>query len=256
MDTFFKSLVAVHDELSNLEKQVLDYFLKKPEIIATHTLEEIAEKVFVSTATISRTCKKLGFSGFQELKYSFISYQERNSIDNRKVENISTTQDHLDRFEKEIENTFPKIGYGITKELIELIKKSQHVEFFGVGSSLPLCIEGARKMTFANRLATTRSDWDELRVVAKNLGKNDLAILISLSGETLHILEYAQILKDREVPFLAITGNEGSQLERFADYSLSVPIQTMYYQEVDMSSRFPLSMVIDLLVLNVINFEK
>lgn len=59
MDTFFKSLVAVHDELSNLEKQVLDYFLKKPEIIATHTLEEIAEKVFVSTATISRTCKKV-----------------------------------------------------------------------------------------------------------------------------------------------------------------------------------------------------
>src|SRR5699024_12160242 len=66
------------------------------------------------------------------------------------------------RYEREFKNISSVIGHGITDELIQLIYKSNHIEFFGMGSSLPICVEGARKMTFANRIATARSDWDEI----------------------------------------------------------------------------------------------
>jgi len=255
MNPFFKSLLKHRDELSDLEQQVLNYFLEKPNMIETHTLQELSEEIFVSTATISRTCKKLGFSGFQEMKYSFLKYREENTNDIQEIPNKSSVNKQLKRFEEEMNTNLTKIGNGITDKLINQIKNSQHVEFFGVGSSLPVCIEAARKMTFAGRIATARSDWDELRVVAKNLTKSDLAIVISLSGETLNIVEYVNILKDNNVPIVAITGNEGSQLHKLADETLIADIRTTYYDKVDMSSRFPLNLIINLLVIELINRE-
>lgn len=256
MEMFFKSLLSNRDQLSELEKQVLNYFMEKPEIIELYTLEEISEKIFVSTATISRTCKKLGFTGFQELKYSFLAHREQKHREPEEVQPQRTLIEHIQRYERELKNSLSLIGRGITEELIQLIYNSNHIEFFGVGSSLPLCVEGARKMTFANRIATARSDWDELRVVAKNLSEQDLAIIVSLSGETLHIIEYANILNENNVPILAIIGNENSRLEKIASCALTVPLQTTYYNDVDMSSRFPLSLIIDLLILELINRQK
>lgn len=256
MDVFFKSLLSVRDQLSDLEKQVLDYFLENPEIIETHTLEEISEKIFVSTATISRTCKKLGFNGFQEWKYSFLTHREQIHSEIKDIQTEPSINEHIKRFEREFKASMSVIGCGINDELINQICKSNHVEFFGVGSSLPLCVEGARKMTFANRIATARSDWDELRVVAKNLNEQDLAIIVSLSGETLHIIDYANILQKNNVPILAIIGNENSRLEKIASFILTSPLQTTYYNDVDMSSRFPLSMIIDLLILELINYQE
>lgn len=253
MNTFFKSLILDRDKLSTLEKQVLNYMLEKPEQVENHTLEELSQMMFVSTATISRTCKKLGFSGFQELKFALSNHRENNPKESQNIQ-FSSVGKHLERFNEEMTLNIEKIGTGINKEVIELIINSNHIEFFGVGSSLPVCIEGARKMTFAGRIATARSDWDELRVVAQNLTPNDLAIVVSLSGETLHIIEYANILKNRDVPILTISGNEESHLDEFATCSLNAQLQPHYYQDIDMSSRFPLNMIIDLIVLEYLKY--
>lgn len=255
MNSFFKSLLLERDKLSNLEEQVLNYILEKPDNIEKHTVEELSQMMFVSTATISRTCKKLGFSGFQELKYALINHREENQFDSQNIQ-VSSVSKHLNRFEKEMETNLNKMGIDINNEVIELLDKSNHVEFFGVGSSLPICIEGARKMTFAGRIASARSDWDELRIVAKNLSENDLAIIISLSGETLHIIEYANILKNNNIPIITISGNEKSHLEEFATISLNANLNTHYYEDVDMSSRFPLNMILDLIVLEYLNYQK
>lgn len=255
MNVFFKRLLIDSEKLSDLEQQVLNFILEHPHKIEEHTVEELSQMMFVSTATISRTCKKLGYNGFQELKFTLINHRTENSYDSRNIENGSVST-HLERFKKEMDINIDEIGTGINQETIKLLSKSNHVEFFGVGSSLPICIEGARKMTFAGRIATARSDWDELRVVAQNLDKNDLAIIVSLSGETLHIIEYANILNNNNVPIITISGNTNSHLDKFATISLNANLKTHYYEKVDMSSRFPLNMILDLIVLEYLNYQK
>lgn len=255
MDSFFKKLLLDRDKLSKLEKEVLDYFMEKPEIIKNHTLEEISKKMFVSTATISRTCKKLGFEGFTDLRYSLLIYQQNNKQEPKKVRSEPIAK-QLERFKNELNENISSIGSGIDEKIMDLVKNSNHVEFFGVGSSLPVCIEGARKMTFTGRIATARSDWDELRVVARNLTSNDLAIIISLSGETLHVIEYANILKENSVPTIAITGTKNSHLEELTTFILSANLESYYYDDIDMSSRFPLNMIVDLIILEYLNTQE
>ncbi|MEG2503639.1 MAG: hypothetical protein RSB44_02995, partial [Carnobacterium sp.] len=74
MQTFYKRLLQKRETLSLLEKQVLEYILSHPEKIIQMNLSQVSKETFVSTATISRTCKQLGYAGFQELKYTLSQY--------------------------------------------------------------------------------------------------------------------------------------------------------------------------------------
>lgn len=255
MNSFFKSLQLKRDKLSNLEQQVMNYILENPDMIEQNTIEELSKILFVSTATISRTCKKLGFSGFQELKYSLASHKDTIDVEKVSVQDHSI-MNHIQRFETEFNDNISQIGASISDEVIDLIENSNHVEFFGVGASLPICIEAARKMTFAGRIATARSDWDELRVVAQNMKETDLAVVVSLSGETLHIIEYANILKENNVPMITLTGNKNNHLIELGTHTLYAELQAHYYGKVDMSSRFLLNMILDLLLLEYIQRKK
>ncbi len=56
--------------LSASELDVLKYINSNKARILKMSIQEIAKECFTSTATIMRLCKKIGFSGFSELKYS------------------------------------------------------------------------------------------------------------------------------------------------------------------------------------------
>lgn len=248
MNTFIKSLLLKREKLSVLEEEVLDYILERPEIIEQKTLEELSNIMFVSTATISRTFKKLGFSGFQEFKFALISHNNEITLESNSSQKHSLAN-HLDHFERELNLNINHLRNQDISKVVELLKKSKRVEFFGVGASLPLSIEGARKLTFAGLISSGRSDWDELRIVAQNMDEDDVAILISMSGETLHIIEYANILMSNNVPIITITGNDNNHLIQLATIPLVVEIQSCYYGNIDMSSRTSMNMLLDMIVL-------
>lgn len=53
------------NDLSELEKRVLDFILNDYTSIANMNIDDIAEKLFVSTATVSRCSQKLGYQGYR-----------------------------------------------------------------------------------------------------------------------------------------------------------------------------------------------
>lgn len=254
VNLFFKKLLVKRKELSTLESQVLEYMLKYPNKVSELKIDEFANAIYVSTATVSRTCKKLGFKGYQQLKYALDQYKGSIATEEQDHEEkqIGEIGGHISRFQKEMERTMTELNTANIKKVVELLNMSQMVEFFGVGASFPFCSDAARKLTFAGKIASARSDWDELRVVASHLKPTDIAILISHSGETLHLIEYATILKERQVPFILLTGTRGSHLESLADLTLIAYSESHYYGEIDMTSRFTVNLLMDLIIIEYI----
>ncbi|MGM0218800.1 MurR/RpiR family transcriptional regulator [Enterococcus sp. AZ126] len=250
MSIFLKKLQKHQDKLSRLEKQVLAYIIEHPEEIAQSRIDEIAKKIYVSTATISRTSKALGYSGFQEFKYTLIHHLEE---EQRPAYQPSANFTQLaERVQNEISETLQLVNQEYLDAGAMLLANSQRVEFFGVGSSYSCCFEAARKLTFAGRIANAREDWDELRIVAKHLTTTDVAILVSYSGETNLPLEYVAILKEKKVPIIAIVGSANSPLEELATLVFHVKVTNGYYGDIDMSSRIPMHLVLELLILHYI----
>lgn len=250
MSIFLKKLQKQQSKLSRLEQQVLAYIIENPQEIAQSRIEEVAKKLYVSTATISRTSKALGYTGFQELKYTLIHHLEE---EQRPVYQPSTSFTQLaERVQTEISETLQLVDQEQLNLGANLLANSQRVEFFGVGSSYSCCFEAARKLTFAGRIANAREDWDELRIVARHLDATDVAILVSYSGETVLPLEYVAILKEKNVPIIAIIGSKDSPLEALATLVFHVKVTNGYYGDIDMSSRIPMHLVLELLILHYI----
>lgn len=250
MDSLINKLQKQQANLSNLEKQVFEYILRNPEKIKEMTVEQLANQLFISTATISRTAKRLGFKGFQELKYAITQYSkgERKNI---QVTDLSEYQSVLESIERQIAKTITGIRQQSLEEIIRLLEVAETIEIFGVGGSLPNCIDAARKLTFLGKRANARIDWDEQQAMSNNLTDKDLAIIVSNSGETIHIIDYALNLKKRDVPILAIVGTNESHLEKLSTHTLFAVVEMVYFGEIDLSSRASLTVLMDVLLIQL-----
>ena len=58
-----------HKHLTETEKKVINFINMNVEAISSMSISDVAEKTFSSPATVSRTIKKCGISGFAELRY-------------------------------------------------------------------------------------------------------------------------------------------------------------------------------------------
>ena len=59
---------SYYDNLSKSDQAISDYLIANIDSAARLSIQEFAQKTHVSTATISRFSKKIGFNSFQELK--------------------------------------------------------------------------------------------------------------------------------------------------------------------------------------------
>lgn len=249
MDSLISKLQKKKSQLSNLENQVLEYILANPKKVAKMTIEGLAEHLFISTATISRTAKHLGFRGFQELKYVIVQYTEQEHRQTNPRVLAKKTTSFRGSLIQQISTSFDQLDDDLVKQAVKLIQEANTIEIVGVGGSVTNCIETSRKLMALGKKATARVDWDELRDISKALTSEDLAILVSLSGETIHIIEYATNFVEKKVPIIAIVGANKTTLESMATYTFQAFVEPIYFKDVDLSSRVSLSGILDLILI-------
>lgn len=249
MDNLKNQLLKRGVDLSNLEVQILNYFVENISQISDLSIKDIADKLFVSTASITRTTQKIGFAGYREFKF-FINQ----NIENTKVSQYSRInqehkiQNYSNIINDSIDNLFKHIDPNKIEDAARLIYQSNSIEVISVGGSISNSIDFSRKLLTLNKKSTARIDWDELYIITKNLNPDDLAIIISLSGETEDIINYAKNLMDNSTPVLSITGSKNSTLEKITQNNILALTKPKYIGKIDMSSRVPLSIVIDYII--------
>lgn len=67
-------LTQGYDELTDLEKKIVEYIMNNPKMIQDSPASEIAEILYVSKLLLSIYLKKLGFEGYSELRYYVKDY--------------------------------------------------------------------------------------------------------------------------------------------------------------------------------------
>ena len=79
------------ENLNEAEMCVYNYIVKNLKHILNLSVRELADEVHVSTATVMRFCKKMGYSGFSELKYKIKEfYEQQDQADNYEINVMSS----------------------------------------------------------------------------------------------------------------------------------------------------------------------
>lgn len=117
------------ENLNEAEMCVYNYVVKNLKHILNLSVRELADEAHVSTATVMRFCKKMGYSGFSELKYKIKEfYEQQDQEDNYEINDIEgfvehiKSNDYLDRLKKAADlikgaDSFQILGLSVCRDI-------------------------------------------------------------------------------------------------------------------------------------------
>lgn len=208
-----QELVNAHQSrLSDTEGEILAFMLNHEEFVADSTISALAHKTFTSTSSIIRLTKKLGFSGFAELKF-FV----KNSLAEKKKDKI----DFIESGRLDILRTYEALEATDFSPIIQKLAGARTIYCYGTGFAQRNAIqEFAKSMLACGKFVHVIPASNEFKGSLGVISPQDLVLVVSLSGETPSALPTVQALAARKIPMVAVTALGVNSISAAADHSL------------------------------------
>lgn len=219
------------NQATEVEKPVIRYILDNPRETIESDIHSLAKKGFCSAATIIRICKKNGFSGYKTLKIALMSDINFNTElirgNNTIKKNEKDKQDIIHEIYEEniraITNTYNLVDLNVIEQVIKKMKSANIIRLFAIGASYLVAKDIQHKLERINKTSLLYEDTHMQIVNSNNANVEDLAIIVSYSGETKEIVEMAKTIKSNGCKIVSLTQYSNNKLMSLADYNLFVP---------------------------------
>jgi len=154
----------IYSDMTGVDKKIADYINENKELITKLSVCELAQNANVSSASIVRFSRKLGYNGFGELKIEIAKDLTLNSKDysyivkdsdvgiNNIVNNITS------KTIETITNTTKLNKLDIIEKSIEEIINAKNVYVFGLGGSALVALDLQQKLLRINKPTITFLD--------------------------------------------------------------------------------------------------
>ena len=251
------------DAMSATERAVSDYLLSHQGEAMGLSIHQLAEKTFASPSTVIRMCQRIGFAGYKEFRQA-VTCEVAVRRMNRDQERRDITQsDSLDDIVDKVtyknimslEDSKNFIDTDTLQHCVDLLRESRTVLLFGLGASLCAARDLNLKLLRLNKPCVVNDDWHAQLLQAKNASSEDLAIVVSYSGETVEVIECMKALREQGTPIIAITRHVASPVAELSDYRLYTTDNEATFRSGAMSSRISQLNIIDILFTAYANSE-
>jgi len=250
--------LSLNDRFSTSEKSIADYLLRKRLEIDRYSIRTLSKAIYTSPATIIRFCKKLGFSGFEEFKKEFVKelqYLDKSSgtVDfNFPFEKDDTPMKVANSivalYEETIRDTISLLQFGELRRATALLRCHSKIYIFSAGTAINQAESFREKMLKIGHCVIISNNLNYQLYEVRCLSAEDMAIVISYSGETPQIVQIAKECRLRSVPVLAITSFGENSLTQNASCKLTLSTKESIYQNLgDYSSHLSVNLLLDIL---------
>ena len=251
------------DSFSSKELIVADAIISNPGKLLTSTITEYADFINTSPATVTRFCKRLNVSGFQELKLwiaKATNYDDLNigSIERMAEESTMETSEGI--INSVMVNAISSIDrlrglLDITtlEKVTSRIVDSRHILICGVGASGVVAKDFHQKLVRIGILSHCDDDFDLAKVQVTSFDNRDLVIAFSYSGMKSEIKSIVSIAKNKGASIVAITRAGNNPISNMADYHIPVVPSEAIVRDGATVSRLQMLIVVDILYQMLIN---
>lgn len=239
---------------SSTEQNIIRFVLENPEQAIALSIHEMAAKTYSSAATVLRLCRKLGLSGYKDfrlhLSYELALRKKSQEEERKEVTHLDSLAEIVEKITYKnivsLEDSLALIDYATLERVVDLICESKNVVLFGVGSSLFVAKDAYLKLLRLGKPCAVNEDWHTQLVQARNMGPQELGIVISYSGQTTEMLECIKAMKENHVPVVSITRYANSPIAQLCDFNLYVAANESIFRSGAMSSRISQLNLIDI----------
>ena len=197
----FPVLRSAYGGLTKSERRIADYIVAAPEEIMEQTISDIANATESSEITVSRFCKKLGFSGLQELKLNLIAgmsaAENKEFHDIRSGDRCSVVASKMfQNISDGLQDTLALLDYDAVDDAARILRRARRVAVYGFGNSATVCRDIATRYLRLGLAIQAYADSHMQVTSAALLSPDDAVIAVSHSGASQELLQSVQAAKD------------------------------------------------------------
>lgn len=241
--SFFMRKKQHYHQLSEAERFLIDYLERHLSEIPEKSIVALSEEASVSTATITRTMQKIGYTGFTAFKIHIkdeISDPDFDVIE--KVDN--EIKKAILKNEQEVTNTIHQLDSGTIEDAIQKIHFARRIVIFARGFSELIAQEMMVKLQLLGKYAEMHNDPNIIPTISKRYTSKDVVIFISLSGETAELVDAARVCRDKNVGMISFTASRSSSLARLTEIDFVCHKSAVsYFPDYEVRSRLPIQVM-------------
>ena len=230
------------DNFNKLEFSIFSYLIENKEAVSQQTISEVSQELHVSSSMITKVCQKMGYTGFLEYKAS-LKYEDK--VLPRK--HVDGGYDLLIHYFNSLKSTdfFDRI-----EQAAYIIEKARLTVFVGIGLSGYLG-EYASQLFTRNGIASVSVN-DFTAQLNGVYNSEDVAIVLSVSGETKEVNKQILTFKKEGLTVVVVSNTENNTAAHLADFVISyyVPnhIDEVHYNS---ATQVPVLFILESLVKKV-----
>lgn len=136
----------------------------------------------------------------------------------QKMESIDQVEDHLEKnFIESIGYTKQLIDSDMIDQVVHLMKESCVIDIYGRGASYLVGLDFRYKLCRLGYQVQMNESIDLQTIQAVHSSSDHCALIISSSGETPELLNFAQILNRKGTPLITLTSTKDCSLLKYSD---------------------------------------
>jgi DNA-binding MurR/RpiR family transcriptional regulator len=240
----------LYNDMGKSEKRVADWLFSHSGEILPYSISDLASMCESSEATIVRFSKRLGCSGYQDLKIALAREHDKKVI----APTITADDDCFSIFEKvcndaymSLERTKKTLSPEAMTAAVEAIANSGRVVLIGLGTSAQVAEDASNKLLRAGYNSVAYADTHMQAIAVSQLKRGDTVIGVSQSGASKDIVESMKVAKSRGARTIAITSRERSPIARLSEIVLLTDTEETRHSTLGLNSHLARLVVIDAL---------
>jgi RpiR family carbohydrate utilization transcriptional regulator len=226
-DDLMLRLQRSYATLRKSEQKVADYLRANLGVRLDFSITDFAKELEVSEATISRFCRAIGYSGFQDLKLSVAeSSRPASSFKNIPMEInendgfSAICQKMAGALSQGIINTQIGLNPDTIEEAVKMISTAKRIVIAGVGGAAAVAAEANHLFVKAGLNSAFYNDGYMQMASASLSSTGNVIIGISHTGATLSIANALEVAREKGASTIAITSDPGSPVGKSAEVCL------------------------------------
>lgn len=250
-----RRITESRSSLRKSEAKVADFVLANANDVINMRIVDLASSTEVSEPTVIRFCRAIGFNGFQAFKLQLAQQMGLGSVFTQfAVDDSDTVEDLRNKvFDTTIGSLLTvrdELDPVVLEQAIHTIHNARRVEFYGFGASGSVATDAQHKF-FRLQLSTSAyTDPHIQHMSAISLGKDDVVVAISQSGQTSALLESVGLAMEAGATVIGLAP-QGTALSKKCSISIPVNMEEDLQGSTPVSSRIAHLVVIDVLATGV-----
>ena len=223
------SITKQYNSLTRSGKKLADYIFTNTASAQYMSITSLAESCGVSEATITRFCRGLGLSGYNDFKLALAKCERISNLgDPSDIPQTINAEDDFDTMCHKLyasnivslNETLEHLNEKTLNQAVDLLSTARHVYCFGQGGSMVMAMEAWA------RFSTTTSNFihiedSHMQTMAAALASpQDVILFFSYSGSTKDMEEVLELAEEQKTPIILVTHFPKSRAAEFANVIL------------------------------------